>query len=40
LLRAITEDIDLSADLQAAVESLRIVLAAEESMQTGRVVAL
>lgn len=40
LLRAIVEDLDLSADLTDAVESLRIVLAAEESMRTGRVVRL
>lgn len=40
LLRAITEDLDLSRDLADAVESLRIVLGAEESMRTGRVVDL
>ncbi|MBO0703411.1 MAG: Gfo/Idh/MocA family oxidoreductase [Candidatus Dormibacteraeota bacterium] len=40
LLRAIEEDLDVSADLEGAVESLRIVLAADESMRTGRVVDL
>lgn len=40
LWRAITEDLDLSGDLADAVESLRIVLAAEESIDTGRVVEL
>lgn len=40
LLRAIVEDVDLSADLAAAVESLRVVLAADDSMRTGRVVEL
>jgi predicted dehydrogenase len=40
LLRAIVEDLDLTGELEAAVESLRIVLAAEESMRTGQVVVL
>lgn len=40
LLRAIREDLDLSAHLNDAVESLRVVLAADESARTGRVVAL
>ncbi|MGH7912699.1 MAG: Gfo/Idh/MocA family protein [Candidatus Dormibacteraceae bacterium] len=40
LLRAIREDLDLSGDLEDAVQSLRIVLAADESIRTGRVVEL
>ena len=40
LLRAITEDLDLSAHMHDAVNSLRIVLAADESVRTGRVVTL
>jgi predicted dehydrogenase len=40
LLRAIREDLDLSDHLADAVNSLRIVLAADESVRTGRVVAL
>ncbi|MBI5850649.1 MAG: Gfo/Idh/MocA family oxidoreductase [Planctomycetes bacterium] len=40
LLRAIREDVDLSDHLNDAVESLRIVLAADESARTGRVVVL
>jgi predicted dehydrogenase len=40
LLRAIREDLDLSDHLTDAVESLRIVLAADESARTGRVVEL
>lgn len=40
LLRAIQEDLDLSDHMQDAVNSLRIVLAADESVRTGRVVAL
>jgi predicted dehydrogenase len=40
LLRAIDEDLDLSAHMNDAVKSLRIVLAADESVRTGRVVAL
>ncbi len=40
LLRAITEDLDLSAHMHDAVNSLRIVLAAEESFRTGRTVTL
>ncbi|MBW7921748.1 MAG: Gfo/Idh/MocA family oxidoreductase [Rubellimicrobium sp.] len=39
-LRAIREDMDLSESMQAAVDSLRIVLAAEESIATGEVVRL
>ncbi len=39
-LRAIVEDLDLSEHLQDAVNSLRIVLAADESVRTGRVVEL
>ena len=38
LLRAITEDLDLSAHMQDAVNSLRIVLAADESFRTGQTV--
>jgi len=40
LLRAITEDLDLSAHMHDAVNSLGIVLAADESVRTGRVVSL
>ncbi len=40
LLRAIREDLDLEAHLADAVNSLRIVLAADESVRTGRIVAL
>jgi predicted dehydrogenase len=40
LLRAIREDLDLSAHMQDAVNSLRIVLAADESVRTGRTVEL
>jgi predicted dehydrogenase len=40
LLRAIDEDLDLSAHMNDAVKSLRIVLAADESVRTGKVVAL
>ena len=40
LLRAIREDVDLSAHMSDAVKSLAIVLAADESVKTGRVVAL
>ena len=36
-LRAIREDLDLSAHMHDAVSSLRIVLAADESVRTGRV---
>ena len=39
-LRAIREDLDLSAHLADAVSSLRIVLAADESVRTGEVVKL
>ncbi len=37
-LKAITEDVDLSEHLDDAANSLRIVLAADESMRTGKVV--
>ena len=37
-LKAIREDLDLSRHLEDAVSSLRIVLAADESIRTGRVV--
>ena len=40
LLRAIQQDVDLSAHMEDAVNSLRIVLAADESVRTGRVVTL
>ena len=39
-LRAIPEDLDLSAHMQDAVNSLRIVLAADESFRSGKVVTL
>jgi predicted dehydrogenase len=40
LLRAIREDLDLSAHWQAALDSLRIVLAADQSFREGRTVML
>ena len=40
LLRVIQEDLDLSAHLADAVASLRIVLAADKSVRTGKVVSL
>jgi predicted dehydrogenase len=40
LLRAIQQDVDLSDHTQDAVNSLRIVLAADESVRTGRTVEL
>jgi predicted dehydrogenase len=40
LLRAIREDLDLADHLADAVTSLRIVLAADESVRTGQVVTL
>ena len=40
LLKAIKEDIDLSQHLKDAVNSLRIVLAADESFKTGKTVDL
>ena len=39
-LKAITEDLDLSASMEAAVNSLRIVLAAEQSIKDEQVVRL
>ena len=39
-LKAIREDLDLREHLQDAVDSLRIVLAADESVRTGQVVRL
>ncbi len=39
-LKAIQEDLDLSDSMAAAVSSLRVVLAAEESIRTGQVVEL
>jgi predicted dehydrogenase len=40
LLRAIQHDVDLADHMRDAVNSLRIVLAADESARTGQVVAL
>ena len=40
LLRAIQQDVDLSDHMHDAVNSLRIVLAADESVRTGQIVAL
>jgi predicted dehydrogenase len=40
LLRAIQEDMDLSAHMNDAINSLKIVLAADESFKTGRTVEL
>jgi len=40
LLRAIQQDLDLSDHMDDAVNSLRIVLAADESVRTGRIVNL
>jgi predicted dehydrogenase len=40
LLRAIDEDLDLTAHMNDAVKSLRIVLGADQSVRTGRVVTL
>jgi predicted dehydrogenase len=40
LLRAIDEDLDLSDHMTDAVRSLRIVLAADQSVRNGQVVAL
>lgn len=40
LLRAIEDDVDLTDHLQDAVESLRIVLAADTSVRTGRTIDL
>lgn len=40
LLRAIQQDLDLSDHMHDAVSSLRIVLAADESVRTGQVVTL
>ena len=39
-LRAIREDIDLTEHLQSAIDSLRIVLAADQSYREGRTVKL
>jgi hypothetical protein len=39
-LRAICEDLDLTDSMQAAVDSLRIVLAAEQSIAEQRVITL
>ena len=40
LLRAIREDVDLTNHWQSAVDSLRIVLAADQSFREGRTIAL
>ena len=40
MLQAITEDIDLTRHMSDAVQSLRICLAADESIRTGKIVAL
>jgi predicted dehydrogenase len=40
VLKAIREDMDLSRHMEDAVQSLRICLAADESVRTGRAVAL
>src|SRR4051812_15202062 len=40
LLRAINENVDLTAHMNDAVRSLRIVLGADQSVRTGQVVAL
>jgi hypothetical protein len=40
LLEAIDQDADLTAHMNDAVKSLRIVLAADESVRTGRVIQL
>jgi predicted dehydrogenase len=40
LLKAIDDDVDLTAHMNDAVKSLRIVLAADESVRSGRVVTL
>jgi predicted dehydrogenase len=39
-LRAIREDLDLSAHWQSAIDSLRIVLAADQSAREGRTITL
>lgn len=40
LLRAITEDLDLSEHLRSAIDSLRIVLAAEDSIRSKKTIAI
>ena len=40
LLKAIDEDLDLTAHMNDAVKSLTIVLAADQAVRTGRVVTL
>jgi hypothetical protein len=39
-LKAINEDLDLTVHLADAINSLRIVLAADESVKTGQVIVL
>jgi len=40
LLRAIAEDLDLGDHMDDAVKSLRIVIAADESVRSGKIVEL
>ena len=40
MLRSIFEDLDLTRHMQDAVQSLRICLAADESIRSGRVISL
>ena len=40
LLKAIDEDLDLTDHMDDAVKSLRIVLAADQSVRTGQVITL
>lgn len=40
LLKAIREDIDLTSHINDGVNSLRIVLAADESVRTGKTIEL
>ena len=40
LLRAIRDNVDLTAHMNDAVKSLAIVLAADESVRTGQIVTL
>ena len=40
LLKAINEDVDLTEHMQNGVDSLRIVVAAQESIDTGEIVRL
>jgi ABC-type branched-subunit amino acid transport system permease subunit len=40
VLRAIREDLDLTAHLQSAIDSLRVVIAADQSAIEGRTIDL